>query len=373
VNHEIYMKQALALAEKGTGYTSPNPMVGAVIVKNDKIVGSGYHQSCGAAHAEINAINDAGNQARDATIYVTLEPCNHTGKTPPCTHAILRAGISRVVMAMSDPNPNVAGKGGQFLEKNGINVISGVCEKEAKQLNQAFCKYIQTKIPFVTMKYAATMDGRIATQNGDAFWISNEKSRHYVHQLRHANDAILVGIGTVNNDNPSLTTRLPEKKGKDPIRIIVDTHLNINPKAKLLVQDSNAETIIACSENASNERGHLYQKNRIKILPCALKNKRIDLSLLMSHLGQMNITSILIEGGSRIHSSAIQAGIVDQVCCFIAPKILGGHGISVCSGDAPLEMKNAVSVTNIRVQRFDDDIMIQGTLMNRCISQNHEK
>jgi diaminohydroxyphosphoribosylaminopyrimidine deaminase/5-amino-6-(5-phosphoribosylamino)uracil reductase len=358
------MKQALTLAKKGIGYTSPNPMVGAVIVKDNKIVGSGYHQVCGGAHAEINALNDAKDYAKGATIYVTLEPCNHTGRTPPCTHAILKAGIARVVMAMSDPNPNVVGQGGQFLEKNGVEVLSGICENEAKQLNQAFCKFIQTGIPFVTMKYAATMDGRIATQNGDAFWITNEKSRHYVHQMRHANDAILVGIGTVNNDNPSLTTRLPEKKGKDPIRIIVDTHLKTNLNAKVITQDSSAKTIIACSESASNKRGHLYQNNQVTILPCPLKNKRIDMHLLMSILGKLNITSILIEGGSRIHSSAIQAGIVNQVCCFIAPKILGGDGYPVCRGDAPLEMKNAVPVTNIRVERFDDDIMIQGNLGN---------
>ena len=362
MNHEIYMKQALALAEKGVGYTSPNPMVGAVVVKNDKIVGKGYHHACGEPHAEVNAINDAGDQAKGATIYVSLEPCNHTGKTPPCTHAILEAGITQVVMAMSDPNPNVAGKGGQFLKDKGVAVISGICEKEAKQLNQAFCKYIQTGKPFVTMKYAATMDGRIATQSGNARWISNEKSRHYVHQMRHANDAILVGIGTVKNDNPSLTTRLPEKNGKDPVRIIVDTHLHISPDAKVLTQDSKTETIIACSEDASNNRGHIYQQKQVKVLPIALKNKHVDLDRLMTTLGQMNITSVLIEGGSRIHSSAIQAGIVDQVCCFIAPKILGGDGYPVCQGDAPLEMKNAVSVKNVRIERFDDDIMIQGLL-----------
>jgi len=363
MDHETYMKQALALAEKGIGYTSPNPMVGAVVVRNDKIVGTGYHHACGEAHAEVNALNDAGDLAKGATIYVTLEPCNHTGKTPPCTLAILNAGISKVIMAMFDPNPHVAGNGAKFLEQKGVTVISGICEKEAKQLNQAFCKFVMTGKPFVTMKYAATMDGRIATQNGDARWISNEKSRHYVHQLRHANDAILVGIGTVNNDNPSLTTRLPEKNGKDPVRIILDTHLRIDQHAKVLNQESNAETIIVCAEESSNDRGHMFQRKQVRVLPVALKNKCIDLDLLMTNLGQMNITSILIEGGSRIHSSAIQAGIVDQVCCFIAPKILGGDGYPVCHGDAPLLMKNAVSVRNIRVRQFDDDTMIQGLLV----------
>jgi len=358
------MKHALMLAEKGIGYTSPNPMVGAVVVKKNKIVGKGYHHACGEAHAEVNALIDAGDQAKGAILYVTLEPCNHTGKTPPCTHAILKAGIATVVMAMSDPNPNVSGKGAEFLEKNGVSVISNICEEEAKQLNQVFCKFIQTGKPFVTMKYAATMDGRIATQNGDARWISNEKSRQYVHQMRHANDAILVGIGTIQNDNPSLTTRLPEKKGKDPVRIIVDTHLRINLDATVLTQTSHADTIIACSQEASNTRGHLYQKPQTCILPVPLKNKRIDLNQLMIRLGQKHITSVLIEGGSCIHASAIQAKIVDQICCFIAPKILGGDGYPVCQGEAPLQMKNATSVTNVRVQRFDDDIMIVGLLEN---------
>jgi diaminohydroxyphosphoribosylaminopyrimidine deaminase/5-amino-6-(5-phosphoribosylamino)uracil reductase len=365
MNHEYYMKQAIALAEKGIGYTSPNPMVGAVVVKEDRVVGQGYHKACGEAHAEVNALKDAGDQAKDATIYVTLEPCNHTGKTPPCTLAILKAGITKVVMAMSDPNPNVDGEGADFLKNNGISVISGICEKEAKSLNQAFCKFVRTKKPFVTMKYAATMDGRIATQNGDARWISNEKSRHYVHQMRHANDAILVGIGTVKNDNPSLTTRLPEKIGKDPVRIIVDTHLRIDSDAKVLTQDSHAETIIACAEDAANNRGHMFQQEKTKILPVALKDNCIDLDVLITVLGQMNITSVLIEGGSHIHSSAIKAGIVDQVCCFIAPKILGGNGYSVCQGDAPMEMKNAVPVSNISIQRFDDDIMIQGMIIQK--------
>jgi len=365
MNHTQYMKQALALAKKGIGYTSPNPMVGAVVVKDDKIVGQGYHHAYGEAHAEVNALNNAGDQAKGATIYVTLEPCNHTGKTPPCTHAILESGIAKVVLAMSDPNPNVAGNGAQFLENKGVTVITGICEQEARELNAIFCKFIQTGKPFVTMKYAATMDGRIATQNGDARWISNEKSRQYVHQMRHAYDAILVGIGTVIKDNPSLTTRLTDNSGKDPVRIIVDTHLRIDPNATVLTQHSQADTIIACAEDMSKKRGHMYQQPHVRVLPVLLKNKRIDLDVLMTLLGQMNITSVLIEGGSRIHSSAIQAGIVDQVCCFIAPKILGGDGCPVCQGDAPLEMKNALPVRDIRVERFGDDIMIQGKLIRR--------
>ncbi|ETR69906.1 MAG: diaminohydroxyphosphoribosylaminopyrimidine deaminase [Candidatus Magnetoglobus multicellularis str. Araruama] len=362
MNHETHMKHALELAQKGNGYTSPNPMVGAVIVKGDKIVGKGYHEAYGKAHAEVNALIDAGENAKGATLYVTLEPCNHTGKTPPCTQAILNSGINKVVMAMSDPNPHVAGCGAEFLKQNGVPVISGVCENEAKHLNRAFCKFIKTGRPLVTMKYASTMDGRIATISGDARWISNKKSRHYVHQLRHANDAILVGIGTVKNDNPSLTTRLPDIAGKDPTRIIVDTHLSIDPNAKVLTQVSLAETVLACSHTAAKERGHIYQMENVRVLPVATHNTSVNLDSLMTALGKMNKTSILIEGGSRIHSSAIMAGIVDDVCCFIAPKILGGNGYPVCQGDSPLEMKNAFPVHNIRITQFDDDILIQGEL-----------
>jgi diaminohydroxyphosphoribosylaminopyrimidine deaminase/5-amino-6-(5-phosphoribosylamino)uracil reductase len=364
INHERLMKQALDLAEKGAGRTSPNPMVGAIVVKNGIIVGKGYHMAYGGPHAEVNALNDAGEHARGGSIYVTLEPCNHTGKTPPCTHRILEAGIHTVVMAMSDPNVHVKGGGAVFLRNKGLTVIEGVCEKDARNLNAAFIKYIQTGRPLVTMKYAATMDGRIATQTGDARWISNEKSRHYVHQLRHANDAILVGLGTVQKDNPSLTTRLPDIEGIDPIRLIVDTHLNSETKAKVFHLNSPKETILVCSEQVSEKRKAVFKEMGIRLLEVSTKNQRIDLDALMTAIGHINISSLLIEGGSQIHSSAVNSGIVDRVCCFIAPKILGGDGVPVCQGPSKLLMKDSLSVNNITVKQFDDDIMIQGDLSN---------
>ncbi|KPA12748.1 5-amino-6-(5-phosphoribosylamino)uracil reductase [Candidatus Magnetomorum sp. HK-1] len=364
MNHDAFMKRALELAEKGIGYTSPNPMVGALVVKNGKIIGEGYHMAYGGPHAEVNALIDAGEAAKGATIYVTLEPCNHTGKTPPCTHKILESGIHTVVMAMKDPNPGVKGGGANYLREKGLTVIEGVCEDEARQLNPAFIKYTKTGYPLVTMKYAATMDGRIATQNGDSRWISNEKSRHYVHQMRHENHAILVGIGTVQKDDPSLTTRLPEDSGVDPIRFIVDSHLDIDINAKVLHLNSSQETILVCSKDASVKRKNIFQNAGISILEISTINQRINLNELMKAIGQMNITSILIEGGSRIHASAVQSGIVDRICCFIAPKILGGDGIPVCKGPSSLLMKDAFPVKNIQINQFDDDIMIQGDLSN---------
>jgi len=362
MNHEIYMQQALELAEKGAGWTSPNPMVGAVVVKNGKILGKGYHEAYGGHHAEVNALNEAAEQAKGSTLYVTLEPCNHTGKTPPCTHRILNAGVHTVVIAMKDPNDHVKGGGADFLRCKGITIIEGICEKESRYLNAAFIKFIKTGRPLVTMKYAATMDGRIATQNGDARWISNEKSRQYVHQLRHSNDAILVGLGTVQKDNPSLTTRLPDQEGVDPIRLIVDTHLTVNPNAQVFHLSSQKETILVCSEKAKQERKAIFRDMGIRLIETSTKNEKVDLDLLMTALGKLNITSILIEGGSQIHSSSVNSGIVDRVCCFIAPKILGGDGIPVCRGVSPQLMKDAFPVKNIHVKQFDNDIMIQGDL-----------
>ncbi|MBF0450691.1 MAG: bifunctional diaminohydroxyphosphoribosylaminopyrimidine deaminase/5-amino-6-(5-phosphoribosylamino)uracil reductase RibD [Candidatus Magnetomorum sp.] len=365
MNHEPFMKQALTLAEKGAGRVSPNPMVGAIVVKDGTVVGKGYHMAHGGPHAEVNALNDAGKNAKNATIYVTLEPCNHTGKTPPCTHKILEAGIHTVVMAMKDPNPHVNGGGADYLRNKGVTVIEGICKHDARLLNASFLKYIKTGQPLVTMKYAATMDGRIATQSGDARWISSETSRHYVHQLRHANDAILVGLGTVQADDPSLTTRLPEEEqGVDPTRFIVDTHLDIDINANVLHLDSNKETILVCSKQASENRKTIFQKEGVRVLEISTQNQRIDLEALMIAIGKMKMTGVLIEGGSRIHASAVQSGIVDRVCCFIAPKILGGDGIPVCQGPSSLFMKDAFPVKNIQIKRFDDDIMIQGDLSN---------
>jgi len=359
------MKMALDLAIKGQGFTSPNPMVGAVVVKDGKVIGKGFHKATGAAHAEVNALDDAGMSAKGATLYVTLEPCNHTGRTPPCTDKILQAGIKRVVMAMDDPNPDVKGGAITYLKSRGIDVTSGVCEDQAKKLNEVFIKYVKTKRPFVITKCAATLDGRIATRTGDSKWISGEESRIFVHRLRHAVDAILVGIGTVKKDDPRLTTRLPDasgdKKGLDPKRIILDTYLSIPEDAKVLRLDSDSDTIIITGNSISKDKKVRIEKRGCRVIESQTKDGLIDLVPLMDRLGSVVITSLLIEGGGRVIASALSAGIVDKMIFFYAPKILGGDdGVPVCKGPGPALMKDCISVKDVQVRRFGSDVMIEG-------------
>ena len=266
MDDQHFMKMALGLAIKGEGFTSPNPMVGAVVVKDGRVVGSGYHQMVGGPHAEVNAIDAAGKLAKGATLYVTLEPCNHTGRTPPCTRKILAAGIKRVVVSMMDPNEDVAGGGAGFLEQRGIRVTTGVCREQARKLIEAFVKFVRTRRPFVITKCAATLDGRIATRSGDSKWVTGEKSRQFVHRLRHAVDGILVGINTVRADNPSLTTRLPGGLGKDPVRIILDTHLSISPEAKLLLQESAEDTILVVGKTLMQDKQTAMAKDGIRVI-----------------------------------------------------------------------------------------------------------
>jgi len=361
MDDKYFMKMALGFAGKGLGFTSPNPMVGAVIVKDGTVVGKGYHKAVGEAHAEVNAIDDAKILAAGGTLYVTLEPCNHTGRTPPCTLKIIEAGIKRVVVAMKDPNPDVKGGGIDYLRLNGIEVTLGICEDEAKKLNEAFIKYVETRLPFVTLKCAATLDGRIATRTGDARWVSGEESRRYVHKIRHAVDAIMVGLNTVKVDDPSLTTRLDDMNGLDPVRIILDTNLSISEEAMVLQLDSDSDTIIITCNSVSEDKKRRIEKKGVKVIEAPVKDGLIDLASLMVHLGALEITSLLIEGGSRVNASALSAGIVDKVIFFYAPKILGGDdGIPMCMGPGPDLMKQCIPVKNINVHRFGDDIMIEG-------------
>ena len=365
MDDKYFMKTALDLAEKGLGFTSPNPVVGAVIVKDGKIVGKGFHKAVGTAHGEVNAINDAGFLANSATLYVTLEPCNHTGRTPPCTEKIIAAGIKRVVIAMQDPNPDVTGGGIDYLKNKGLEVKKGVCEKEAKKQNESFIKYVRTKRPFVIAKCAATLDGRIATKTGDSKWITCSESREYVHTLRHASDAIMVGIDTVKMDDPSLTTRLSKDtdklKGADPARIILDTNLSIPEKAKVLQIDSDSDTIIITGGLVSEEKKNRIEQKGVRVIKSHTKNGLIDLDLLMTQLGVLGITSLLIEGGSRVIASAFTANIVDKINFFYAPKILGGDdGVPVCKGPGPDLMSGCIQVQNISVRRFGNDVMIEG-------------
>ena len=361
MKHEDYMRMALDLATKGAGYVSPNPMVGALVVKDDRIVGRGYHQALGGPHAEVNAIDDAGDMARDATLYVTLEPCNHYGRTPPCTQKILEAGIRHVVVAMADPNPHVTGGGNAFLRSQGIAVTVGICESDALQLNESFIKFMGTKSPFVVLKLASTLDGRIATRTGDSRWVTGPHARALVHQLRHEMDAILVGIGTALADDPELTTRLAEGRGVDPTRIVLDTHLTLSPMARMLDQLSVAETIIVCGPNAATEKKMRLKDKGASILEVPLSGGRIDLSALMVQLGARGITSLLIEGGAQVAGSALKAGIVDKVWLFYAPKLLGGEdGIPLCAGKGPEKMNDCLQLRDTKVSRAGDDIVITG-------------
>jgi diaminohydroxyphosphoribosylaminopyrimidine deaminase/5-amino-6-(5-phosphoribosylamino)uracil reductase len=355
------MKMAIELARRGRGYTAPNPLVGAVIVQDGVVVGKGYHEQVGGAHAEVNAIADAGEQANGATLYVNLEPCNHHGRMPPCTEAILKSGLRRVVVGMEDPNPNVRGNGNQFLRDHGIEVICGIAQKESERLNEIFIKYVTTKRPFVILKCACTLDGYIATRTGNSKWITNAASRRFVHELRHAVDAIMVGVGTVNQDDPRLTTRLDDKQGRDPIRIVLDTHLSISPDAALLNLSSDSDTLIITGPDVQEEKRKKLARPGVRILSTELKNGHIDLNVLMTRLGDLGITSLLIEGGSRVNASALKAHIVDKVFFFYAPKILGGdNGIPVFKGKGPALMSESIRIKDVSVHRFADDMMIEG-------------
>ncbi len=363
-----YMRIALELAAKGAGYTSPNPMVGAVVVDTDgRIVGKGYHRSVGGPHAEVHAIDDAGPAARGATLFVTLEPCNHVGRTPPCTQKILDAGISHVVVAMRDPNPEVKGGGNAHLTSRGIRVTVGVCEEQARRQNESFIKFITTCRPFVVLKCAATLDGRLATRTGDSRWVTGEASRAYVHSLRHEYDAILVGAGTVKKDNPRLTARIPAapdgRKPKDPLRVILDTRLSIPDASSVLHPESDAETLIVTGPTDPERRKSLTRNPKVRILDSPLRHGRIDLNALIDRLGDMGVTSLFIEGGSRVIAASLAAGIVDKVLFFYAPKILGGDdGVPICTGSGPEFMKDCLPVNSVSVRRFDKDILIEGYL-----------
>jgi diaminohydroxyphosphoribosylaminopyrimidine deaminase/5-amino-6-(5-phosphoribosylamino)uracil reductase len=358
-----FMRMALELAERARGATSPNPLVGAVVVQGETVVGQGFHAAAGKAHAEVNAIADAGAAAEGATLYVTLEPCNHFGRTPPCTHRILEAGLQRVVIALSDPNPDVTGGGAAYLAENGVAVDLGVCTREAARQNDWFIKYIRTKQPFVIAKCASTLDGRIAASSGDARWVTGKAARGFVHRLRHSVDAIMVGRQTVEQDDPSLTTRLPDGGGSDPTRIVLDSSLGISTRAKVVTLSSSSPTWVVCGPEADPERIKRFEAAGVRILKASLHDGWIDLKSLMGLLGGEGIASLLLEGGSRLMGSAIRSGIVDKVLFFYAPKILAGDdGSPICAGAGGIRMSDAVGVSDVEVHRFGDDVLIEGYL-----------
>lgn len=356
-----YMKRALELAKLGQGWTNPNPMVGAVLVKDNRIIGEGYHEKCGQAHAEINALKNATESVKGATIYVSLEPCSHYGKTPPCAKAIIDSGIREVVLAMEDPNPLVAGKGIRMLQDQGIIVRSGILEAEARSLNEVFIKYIQRRRPFVVMKTAMSLDGKIACHTGDSKWISNEKSRNYVHELRAQLPAIMIGVGTVIADDPTLTCRR-NVPSRQPIRIIVDSMLRTPDRAKIL-NDCAAPTWIATLKDSDPKRKSELREKGIRILETNPKNSRVDLRELMEILGQEEIDALLLEGGGTLNFSALKEGIVDKVISFVAPVLIGGkNALTSVEGDGFQSISESIRLENLKMQSFDDDWMLEGSV-----------
>jgi diaminohydroxyphosphoribosylaminopyrimidine deaminase/5-amino-6-(5-phosphoribosylamino)uracil reductase len=359
----FFIKRALNLAAHAEGKTSPNPMVGAVLVKGDKIIAEDFHKKAGEPHAEALAIEKAKKDAKGSTLYVTLEPCCHLDKrTPPCTKAIIEAGIKKVVVAMRDPNPKVSGSGISELKRHGIEVVEGVCEEEAKRLNEAYIKFITTGMPFVILKAAMTLDGKIATPEGESKWITGEKARKVVHRMRGSVDAILTAVGTVKKDNPELTVRIGKKVLKQPKRIIIDPTLDVPINYKIF--DIPPETIVVTKKEKKKDKEQkkkeLFKKG-IKIIE--YEKQRLDLKWFMKLLGNMGIISVMIEGGASLNSYAFNDGIVDKVVFFIAPKIIGGKdSIPVVGGNFYKKIDDAYLIKDIRLRRIGEDIMVIGYL-----------
>jgi diaminohydroxyphosphoribosylaminopyrimidine deaminase / 5-amino-6-(5-phosphoribosylamino)uracil reductase len=354
-----YMRRALELAEKGYGATSPNPMVGAVIVRDDQIIGEGFHKRAGEPHAEIEAMKDAGGDVAGATLYLNLEPCSHQGRTPPCADQIIEAGVERVVMSMLDPNPIVAGRGYLRLQNAGIEVDCNCLLGQSRRLNEAFITYHVRKRPFIIAKWAMTLDGRTSTDTGDSRWISNDKSRQYVHHVRSSVDAIGVGVGTVFFDNPRLTVRLDDFRREQPKRIIFDGGLRAPRGAKCF--SAPGETIVVCSPSASAERRKRLEDEGHQVICAEGQGRIVDLSSAMTSLAERGVQSILIEGGRQLHTSLIRDKLVDKVQVFISPKLIGGG-----PGSGPLQslgiakMNQAMDLKNVNLQTFGTDTFVEG-------------
>jgi len=360
MNDEKWMRQALRLAEKGRGRTSPNPVVGAVLVKRGKVIGEGYHARSGEAHAEIVALRQAREKARDAVLYLNLEPCTHYGRTPPCVPQVIKAGVKRIVIGMDDPNPIVHGKGIEALRKAGLEVTVGVLEKECRRINEAFCKYILRKEPFVVLKVAATMDGKIATRAGDSKWISGEASRRLVHKLRGRVDGVLVGIGTILVDDPLLTART--KEGKEPYRIVLDSRLRIPEEARVF-EHSPSEVILATTDLAPQDKIERLRKRGVRILVIDSREGRVHLRSFLGKLGEIGIVSLLLEGGSRVNGSFLDEGLIDKFLLFLSPKWLGDpQAIGIFDGTGVGSLEKAVVLNRIKTKRIGEDICIEGYL-----------
>lgn len=359
-----FMRLALREAKKGIGGTSPNPCVGAVIVKNGRVIAKGYHRKAGTPHAEIHALRAAGADAAGATMYVTLEPCNHTGKTPPCSHAVARAGIARVVVGMEDPNPLVDGTGVSYLRNRNIEVVTGVLEEECRAINRPFIKHIGTGLPWVVMKAGISLDGKLNYRKGESGWITGPKSVQAVHRLRHIHDAIMVGHNTAIIDNPSLTTRLKTgSNGRDPVRVILDTTLALETDARPYTVPSAAPAWVFCAESVHESKIRQLEAIGVKIFPVRCDEHGLALQEVFRRLGENGVTSVLVEGGAALHGAILREKLYDYANLFLAPVFAGEDGISLLSGYSATNRRDAVVIESPTYTRMGKDVMISGGIV----------
>ncbi|WP_225413802.1 bifunctional diaminohydroxyphosphoribosylaminopyrimidine deaminase/5-amino-6-(5-phosphoribosylamino)uracil reductase RibD [Stigmatella hybrida] len=359
---EFFMRIALEEAAKGLGRTSPNPAVGAVLVKGGRIIARGYHKKAGTAHAEVVALEAAGPRARGADLYTTLEPCDHYGRTGPCSQAIIDAGVRRVICGSSDPNPKVNGKGVARLKRAGVEVLTHVLQQEADQLNLPFFKVIRTGLPYVTLKAAVTLDGKLATATGDSRWVTGEAARHWVHQLRDRVDVILVGANTVRRDNPQLTTRLPGGGGKDPVRVVVDSHLRLKSTHTVFTQRSPARVIVATLEEPQGAKARRFARLGVEVWQMPARQGQVALKALLGRVAQEGLNHVMVEGGAEIYGSFLREKLADSLALFLAPKLIGSQGLS-WSGDLGVKlMANAFSLKNLTFQQLGEDLLLQARL-----------
>lgn len=359
-NDEYYMRLALRLALKGKGKTSPNPLVGALLVKSGKIIGEGFHRQAGFAHAEVNALNQAGAKARGATLYVTLEPCAHFGRTPPCTNRIIQSGIKEVVIGMIDPNPLNNGKGALLLKQGNINVKVGCLEEELNRINAAFIKYITNRIPFVTVKLAQSLDGRIATHTGDSKWITSDKSRAFAHRMRKDYDAIMVGVNTVLRDNPRLDAWFSRKQ---PVKVVIDSNLSTPQEANIFSGGSPVIIITLPAQPGQETQNRKALCRTAKVLEVRESSGQINLRDALRKLAQLEITNILVEGGGTLTGSLFDEKLVDRVMFFISPKIIGGKdAIGAVMGRGVSRVEQALRLNDLKLRRFGEDLLFEAAV-----------
>jgi diaminohydroxyphosphoribosylaminopyrimidine deaminase/5-amino-6-(5-phosphoribosylamino)uracil reductase len=357
-NHEYFMNKAIRLALKAKAETSPNPMVGAVVVRNGRIVGEGYHKKAGLAHAEVVALDEAGRKSKGATLYVTLEPCVHFGRTPPCVDRIIKSGIKEVIIGMIDPNPLNNGRGVSILKQHKIKIEVGILEDKLRRINEAFIKYITKRMPFVTVKVAQSLDGKIATRTGDSKWITSDKSRGYAHRLRQDYDAIMVGVNTILRDNPKLDTWFSKKH---PVKIVVDSQLSTKQDANIFSKNSKVIIVTLPISPGQETENRKILTQKAKILEVKEKAGQINLKDMMKKLALAEITNILVEGGGTLNGALFDEGLVDKILFFISPKIIGGkEAISSVMGQGILRIDNAIKISNMKVKRFGGDFLVEG-------------